>query len=444
MNQSITPKILKNLASKIDPNDAIRNLAERAVTTNGIYVVSENNALSAVNTTVFSDEIETGSVTDQKESGRCWLFATLNVIRHQIAADCKIDDFELSQSYSYFWDKLERANTFYEKVIATASEPLENQSMIYLLENPQVDGGWWEYSSAIIEKYGVVPKSIMPESIATSKSGQLNTILSRKLRKDAIALRSLMVAGSSSEKVQATKEEMLAAIYRILTIAIGTPPESFSFVYRDKDKKYHREDSLTPQEFLKKYSKINFSDYITITNDPTPAKSFEQTYVFAGGGNVIGGQRPLFLNTDMETLKKLSYKQIKSGEAVWFGCDVGTDTNKKGFMSSDTYDFESTFNVDFAFSKSERLMMRDASVSHAMTITGVDVVEGVPTQWKVENSWGSDYGFKGYHTMSNDWFDANGYVVVIRRDLLSKKLKDALEKKPVVIPDWDPINTTSF
>ncbi len=442
MNQPITPKVLKNLASHIDPNDALRNLAERAVTTNGIYVASENNALSAVNTTIFSDEIETGSVTDQKESGRCWLFATLNIIRHQIATDYKIEDFELSQSYSFFWDKLERANTFYEKIIATAGEPLEDRNMVYVLEHPQVDGGWWEYSSSVIAKYGVVPKSVMPESVATSKSAQLNIILNRKLRKDAITLRGLAVADTPSQKLQATKEVMLSEVYRILTIAIGTPPQSFNFAYRDKDKKYHREEGITPKQFLKKYSKLNFSDYVTILNDPTSAKSYNQTYVFAAGGNVIGGQQPLLLNVDIETLKKLTYKQIKSGKPVWFGCDVGTDTNKKGFMSTDTYDFKSTFSVDFSFDKAQRLAMRDASISHAMVITGVDVVDGVPAQWKVENSWGAETGNKGYYTMSDDWFTANGYVVVIHRSLLSKKLKDALEKQPIVIPDWDPINTS--
>lgn len=438
MSHSVTPTMLAKMKSSINPDDSRRNLAERAVTVNGIYSASESNVLSATNTMVFSDEVSTGSVTNQKESGRCWLFATLNTIRHQIEKDHKIEDFELSESYSYFWDKLERANTFYEKVIATSSDSLEDRHMVHLFAHPQVDGGWWEYSAAVIEKYGVVPQSVMPESIATSKSNQLNTLLNRKLRKDALELRE--AKSKKSVDTQALKDSKLAEVYRILTIAIGTPPESFSFSFKDKDKKLHREDSITPKEFLSKYGKRNFDDYVSVVNYPSVDRPFMQTYTFEGGGNVTDGKVPLFLNVDIETLKALTLKQIKSGEAVWFACDTQVNINKKGYMSSEVYDFKSTFDVDFDFDKADRLAVRDASVDHAVTITGVDCVNDIPKQWKIENSWGDDIGHKGYFTMSSEWFDANGYVVVIRKDLLSKELQDVLTKPPIQMPDWDPLN----
>lgn len=314
--------------------------------------------------------------------------------------------------------------------------------MIRLLKHPQEDGGWWEYSASLITKYGIVPKSVMPESVSTSKSYQLNTVLNKKLRKDALTLRKLVAEKNSDNQVQTIKESMLSEVYRMLTIAIGTPPQTFDFIYRDKDKKYHRDDSMTPLKFLEKYTKFDPSNYISLVNDPSPAKKYEQSYTYKNGGNVVGGIEPLFLNVDIKTLKSLTYQQIKKGEAVWFACDVDSDSNKKGYMSTDTYDFMSTFNVDLNFSKADRLLMRDAAVSHAVTITGADAPSGEPTQWKIENTWGNEVGHKGYYTMSSDWFDAHGYVVVVRRDLLSEKLKNALQQKPIVMQDWDPLNST--
>lgn len=431
MTASLTPDLIKKLATRLD---ASHKVMQRAVTKNGIYDSSESNTLSATNTTVFSDEVETGGVTDQKQSGRCWLFAELNTIRHQIAKDFKLDDLELSQSYSYFWDKLEKSNMFFERIIATANDPLDDRYVARYFEWPQGDGGWWEYAAGVIEKYGVVPIEVMPEAKTTTESHQLNTLLDRKLRQGGLKLRELKTAAER----QNLKESLLADIYQFLTIAIGTPPETFDFSYKDKDKKLHRERGITPVEFLKKYYKKSFDDYMVLLNDPT--KDENQPYQFEHGGNIVGGREVRWLNVSMPVLKKAVHDQIKKGEGIWFGCDVLTDVNKKGFMSLDTYDFNGTFGVDFTLTKGERLQSRDSSVNHAMTIVGVDVVKGKPTQWKVENSWGEDRGKKGYYTMSNDWFDKNGYIVVVRKDLLPETVQKALDKKPILIPAWDPLN----
>ncbi len=441
MEESITPKLLKSFGTQQKHNKAHQAAMQRAVTTNGIYASSESNALSATNTTVFSLELETGRVTDQKSSGRCWLFATLNILRHQVEKEYKLEDFEFSESYSYFWDKLEKSNYFYEQIIRLAALPLDDRRVTHIFSSPQNDGGWWEYSAAVIMKYGVVPKYVMPEAISTSDSYQLNVLLNRMLRKGALDLRHRVELGESTEAVRYEKDKLLGEVYHFLTIAIGTPPTSFTFNFKDKDKKYHRDDAITPLEFLKKYTHTDFSEYVSILNDPSSTKAYNQTYRFEDGGNVVGGLQPLLLNVDMPTLRQLAYQQIKAGEAVWFGCDVQTDTNKKGFMSLDVYDFDHTFDLDFSLDKADRLMSRDSSTTHAMTITGADVVDKSPIQWKVENSWGEDRGLKGYYTMSNEWFDKNGYVVVIRRDLLSEKLRQALAQEPIVIPAWDPLNS---
>ena len=339
MTKSITSKLIDTINnSTVQALD--NSLIQRAVTSNGIYNTSENNFLSATNTTIFSDEVETSAVTDQGHSGRCWLFATLNILRHQIAKDYKLDDFELSESYPYFWDKLEKANVFYEQIINSSDSPIDDRYVEDLLKCPQSDGGWWEYSAAVIAKYGIVPKYAMPESITTSKSYELNTLLNRKLRKDSFVIRDMISKQTSKDSIQNIKTKMLGEVYHFLTIAIGTPPKTFDFSYKDKDKLFHRDNKITPMNFLEKYTKNNLTNYVSILNDPSPTKTYNQTYIFEDGGNVIDGIEPLLLNLEMSDLKNLTMQQIKSGEAVWFGCDIHSDVNKRGFMSTDIYDFE--------------------------------------------------------------------------------------------------------
>ena len=442
MSKSITQTDLKAIAGTVKKDDSARNFAERAVTTNGISKATENNFSSTTNPTVFSDEIKTGSVMDQKQSGRCWLFAALSTVRHQIAVEKKIENFELSSSYCYFWDKLERANIFYEKVISSRSQKLEEPKLVHLFNAPQEDGGWWEYAASLIAKYGVVPKSVMEESFSTTNSQQLNKVLNTKLRKDAVVLRQIS-QNASDKEIQGIKKPMLSEVYRMLTIAIGTPPTVFDYAYRDTDGTFHREQGLTPLQFLNKYSKHNFDDYVSLMNYPSPTRSFGATYSLEGGCNLIGGKNTLFLNVDISTMRDLAYKQIKLGEPIFFGCDIGVGANKKGYMSNDTYDFESAFNVDLSFDKADRLATRESTACHAVTITGMDCLNKKPVQWKVENSWGEKVGNKGYFTMSDEWFKDDGFVVVIRKSLLDAKLKKALNTQPVIIPDWDPINMFS-
>ena len=436
---NITPDKIQEFAEALESRESYV-ASQHAVTINGINAASENNALSLTNTSVFSHEIQTVSISDQKRSGRCWLFAALNVVRHQIANEYKMDDLMLSQSYLYFWDKLEKSNTFLEKIVASANDPLEDRWVTQLMTSPQAEGGWWEYAASLIKKYGVVPISAMPEAVATTHSTQLNTLIDRILRQAALSLREQVGKKASSTEIERIKNTALADVYRVLTIAIGTPPKEFSFSYKDKDKKYHRDDKLTPQAFFKKYSKMNLDDYITLVNDPTPGRAFNTPYVLKDGENMVGGMDVVMFNVEVDSLVDLTSKQIKKSEPVWIGLEVQEKVNKKGYMALDVYDYESTFNIDFMNDKAQRLLSRDASVSHAMTIVGVDLVKNKPRQWKVENSWGDKPGNKGYYTMSTGWFKQNGYMVVIRKDLLSETQHKALAKKPIEIPYWDHLN----
>jgi len=437
MHTSITTEVLKSLQDSISDNGSLTAI-QRAVTKNGIINASENYASSATNTTVYSNEIPENKITDQEDSGRCWLFATLNILQHDIAKKHKLEGFELSQSYSFFWDKLEKSNLFYEQVIDNAELPLDDRLMEFLLNAPQFDGGWWEMSSAIIKKYGVVPKQMMPEAFATSNTRQLNSLLNKKLRKDALLLREAAHT-KTDEEIDALRQDLLKEVYRMLIIAIGTPPQTFDFTYKDKDKKYHRQDNLTPLEFLKKYVSLSFDDYISIVNDPSPGRSYLQTYEIDGTANIVGEAGLTFLNVSVESFKELATKQVLAGEPIWFGCDIGSSTTKKGYMSLDAFDFNNTFGVDLNISKADRLQTRDTSMNHAVVIAGVDIVNDAPVQWKVENSWGDEVGMKGYYSMSTEWLEHNGYAIVIRKDLLSEDQKAALKKKPILLPRWDPL-----
>lgn len=420
--------------------DSYAKAMGRTVVKNGILASSENQQSHVENTPIFSIDLDTGKVSNQKQSGRCWMFAALNTFRHQIANTFHLKDFELSQNYTFFYDKLEKANYFYENILATATESLTSRKVAFLLQTPQQDGGQWDMLVSIIHKYGVVPKDVMPESKNSSSSAELNKYLNKKLRKDAIILRSLVAENASEEKIIAAKEKMLEEIYRFLTISLGTPPEKFDFEYRDEEKNYHYEKDLTPQSFYERFVGIDLTQYISVINAPTDDKPYNQLYTVEMLGNVVGGQKVRHLNVDMETFKKLAIKQLNRGESVWFGCDVGQSSERSaGIMDVGLYDVDATFEVDFQMTKAERLDYGESLMTHAMVLTGVDIVNGRSTKWKVENSWGEKVGNKGYFVMSDAWMDEYTYQVVIHKELLPQKLQEVLDTEVTILAPWDPM-----
>ena len=379
---------------------------------------------------VFSIDLDTGDVANQKQSGRCWMFAALNTMRHDLKNRFGVaKDFELSQSYTFFWDKLEKSNYFYENVIKTASLPTSDRKVSWLMTTPQQDGGQWDMITAIIRKYGVVPKSVMPESYNSSKSNELNSTLNLKLRKDAVDLRELVNSNASSEEVASFKEKKLAEIYRILVYTLGEPPVKFDFEYRDSDNNYHIDQDLTPQTFFEKYVNWNLDDYVSIINAPTDDKPYNHMYTIEMLGNVLGEREVRHLNVDMNTFRQVAIKQLESGESVWFGCDVGQESDrKKGIMDTELYHKDELFDVDFL-------------MTHAMVLTGVDLVNGTPTKWKVENSWGDKVGTKGFFVMSNNWMEEYCYQVVVNKKFLPEELQKVLTEEPKVLAPWDPMGS---
>ena len=392
---------------------------------------------------VFSIDLDTGDVANQKQSGRCWMFAALNTMLHDLKNRFGVaKDFELSQSYTFFWDKLEKSNYFYENVIKTASLPTSDRKVSWLMTTPQQDGGQWDMITAIIRKYGVVPKSVMPESYNSSKSNELNSTLNLKLRKDAVDLRELVNSNASSEEVASFKEKKLAEIYRILVYTLGEPPVKFDFEYRDSDNNYHIDQDLTPQTFFEKYVNWNLDDYVSIINAPTDDKPYNHMYTIEMLGNVLGEREVRHLNVDMNTFRQVAIKQLESGESVWFGCDVGQESDrKKGIMDTELYHKDELFDVDFSMSKAERLDYSESLMTHAMVLTGVDLVNGTPTKWKVENSWGDKVGTKGFFVMSNNWMEEYCYQVVVNKKFLPEELQKVLTEEPKVLAPWDPMGS---
>ena len=394
---------------------------------------------------VFSDEIETLDITNQKKSGRCWIFAGMNVLRYHMNRKLgfKNKNFELSQPYLMFYDKLEKANYFLESVIETAAEPKDSRIVMWQFQSLMNDGGQWDMLVNLIKKYGVAPKAAMPESFHSSNSQGMNVILIKKLRKDGAALRRMVAEGVSAEAVHQEKEAMIGEIYGMLCTFLGQPPETFDFAYRDKDNGYHRDMNLTPLAFFQKYVGEDLIDeYVSVINAPTDDKPYGKTYTVKYLGNVVGGKPVVYLNLESEKLADMAKQQVQEGTPVWFGCDVGKLYDRDlGIMDTGLYDYDTVLNTDLHMTKANMLDYGQTVLTHAMTLMAVDVREGRITKWKVENSWGDEVGEKGFFVMSQDWFGYYTHQVVVKKKYLSPEQLKALEAEPIELKPWDPIGS---
>ena len=419
---------------------------ENAISHNGLLTSLEKRSSAVENTPVFSLDLTKDKVSDQKASGRCWMFAALNTFRHKMIAGFQLEDFELSQAYTFFWDKYEKSNWFLEQVLATADQELTSRKVKFLLDTPQQDGGQWDMVVSLFEKYGVVPKSVYPESISSSNSRELNQILNKLLRQDAQILRELVAEGANSAELQAKKEELLQEVFNFLAMNLGLPPRQFDFSYRDKDNNFHSESGLTPQVFFKKYVDLKLDDYVSIINAPTADKPYGKSYTVEMLGNVVGSKPVRYLNVEMDRLKELAIAQMQAGETVWFGSDVGQSSNRKaGIMADGMYDFTSSMDIQLTQDKAGRLDYSESLMTHAMVLTGVDLDEnGKAKKWKVENSWGEKVGDKGYFVASDAWMDEYTYQIVVRKEFLTEAELATYEAEPIVLAPWDPMGALAL
>lgn len=398
----------------------------------------DHQLTTALSTTV-SNRIDDWKVTNQKKSGRCWLFAALNLLRVGAKQTLGMKEFEFSQNYAMYFDKLERANYFLESILDTTERGEDDRLVQFLLQSVLSDGGQWNMAVNIFSKYGAVPKSAMPETESSSNTGRMNAVLRSLLRRGAQELRGLRRDGDAAGQEQA-KARIISDVHRILTLHLGTPPSAFNWEYTDDAKSFHREGSLTPQQFLAKYTTIDLDDYVCLVDDPRTEHPKGATLTVEHLGNVVDAEPVLYLNVDIGLAKQLAKDAILDGEPVWFGCDVGPQmVRNDGIWDAGLYDYAGLYGAELGMDKETRVRVGDSAMTHAMLLTGVDVLDGETRRWRVENSWGDEVGDQGFFTMADNWFDEYVFEVVVNKARLSPELRQALDTEPIVLPAWDPM-----
>ena len=388
----------------------------------------------------FSTKLDEWKATNQKSSGRCWLFATLNLFRPGTMKKMNVKEFEFSQAHIHFWDKFERSNHFLEAIIETSGRPVDDRTIHFLLSDPIGDGGQWNMAMNLIRKHGLVPKSAYPESNSSSSTRWMNSILKDILRSSASEIRGILDSGGSEKEARLHKESRMEDIWRVLCIHLGTPPESFDWQWRDKDKEFHRRGEMTPQEFADEFVDVDWEEYVCIVNDPR--NEYYQTYTVDYLQNVAGGPPVVYLNVPSDEMKSITQEILEDGMPVWMGCDVGKQMDRKrGLWDANLFETNELYGVDYGMSKADRLRYGQTMMTHAMLFTGVDVYEGKPRRWRVENSWGDDSGQKGFYTMNDNWYDEHMFEIASPKKYLTEKMVKGLETVPIVLEAWDPMGS---
>lgn len=427
---------LKQVRSEFLDTSKYRN-TQNAVMKNGIKKSITNQSEINSHPFVFSIDVDSNKVLNQKQSGRCWDFSGLNFIRYHIEKEHHIKDMELSPSYVYFYDKLEKGNYFYQNIINTADRPLSDRLVNWLLTTPQQDGGDWPLLTNLIEKYGLVPNELMPETKPAWNTTEINRMYNRKLDKDAMKLRDLVNNNACDTKIKSVIRQLNQENYRVLSICFGTPTEKFTYEYRDKNKKYHTTGEVTPLEFYKKFADINLDDYVELMNLPGCGYKYNQTYGIELCNNVVGGRNIRYLNVPMHDMRRMVIDQLKDDEPVWFACDVLQEwNNPAGLLSLKVYDWKRSFGISLGKDRATCVQYRESMPTHAMLICGVDLHDNEPTKWKVQNSWGDKLGHKGYFIMDNSWMDQYTYNTVVNKKYLTDTERAAYEKAEINLPYW--------
>jgi bleomycin hydrolase len=439
MDGMLTTADLELLRKDFSANPAYR-LAQNAVTRVSVDDVAISRQIVNGTDHSMSTLLDDWKVTNQQRSGRCWMFAGLNLLRAGTMQKLGLKDFEFSQNFVMFWDKIERANYFLEAVIETAGRDLDDRTVAHLLSSVADDGGQWNMFVAVIDKHGLVPKAFMPETQSSSDTGRMNSVLRYLLRQGAKTVRE--AAARDTDAARAAKAGVLEAVYRVLSIHLGTPPERIDWQWTDKDREFHRDGVLTPQEFAARYVQLPVDEYVCLVHDPRPSSPAGRTFTVDYLGNVLGAPPVIYLNVGIPLIKDIAVKALQAGEPVWFGCDVGKMmSNEYGVWDAGLYDLPSVYDTAFTLGKAERLAYHETQMTHAMLFTGVDVLDGVTRRWRVENSWGTDKGKDGFYTMNDSWFDEYVFEIAARRDALPEDLRQALDTEPIVLPAWDPMGS---
>ena len=420
-------------------------LIQNVVTQHDVNEVALNRTIVTEAVHSFSTTLDDWSVTNQARSGRCWMFAGLNLFRTETRNLLNLKEFEFSQSYVMFWDKMERANYILEAVIETADRPVDDRVVAWLLQQPLGDGGQWDMFVSLVRKHGVVPKSVMPETESSGNSMRMNAGLNYQVRQGARNIRRIYADEGGASAMREAKEEALRAVYQILRIHLGNPPAAFDWQWKDKDGEFHRNEQMTPLEFAEKYISTPMEDYVCLVHDPRQANPPGRTYTVQYLGNVVDGTRIKYLNVDMDLMKDIAMRMLQDGMPVWMGCDTGKQMHRdKGVWDAELFDYASVYGAEFSMNKEDRLEYHQTAMTHAMLFTGVDVVEGKPRRWRVENSWDDKVGDKGFFLMNDSWFAEYMFEIAAPLSYLPEDLRKALDLEPVVLPPWDPMGSLAI
>ena len=423
--QSISPQLLDELRQSYKETPAEKAL-RNAVGGNDLRKLALNQDNLGKMDTEFTYRVTSKGITDQKQSGRCWLFTGLNVMRAHAIREHKLDEFTFSQAYLFFYDQLEKSNLFLQSVIDTRRLPMDDKQVEFLFKNPVSDGGTFTGVADLISKYGLVPSDVMPETFTTNSTARFSGLLKLKLREFGLELREMR---GPDQQLMRRKEEMLHTVYKMLVMTMGVPPEQF--VWKGED--------FTPQTFAAKYGKPSLlTDYVMLMNDPS--REYYKVYEIDLDRHVYEGHNWLYINLPVEEIKQMAIASLKDSTAMYFSCDVGKELNsERGLLDLNNYNYGDIFGISFGMDKRQRVLSFASGSSHAMTLVAVNLTEGKPDRWMVENSWGEKSGWKGHLIMTDRWFDEYMFRLVVERRYVPENVQRMLTQKPVRLPAWDPM-----
>lgn len=436
---AITPKLLEELRQS-EPKSSTEKALHNAIAVQGMQDFFINSQRPRSIEDKFSVEVQSSGIADQKQSGRCWLFTGLNVLRAQMMTREKSGTFFFSQNYSFFWDQLEKSNLFLEGIIETRKLPVNDAKVEWLFKNPINDGGQFTGISDNLYKYGVVPAEVMPETASSNNTKLLGKMLARTLRQTGIQLRKASEKGESLAQLRKRKEDALKKVYRLLSLNLGVPPTSFSYTLKDKDGKVISTETYTPQSFYERFVGADLrGQFVMLMNDPS--RPYYKVYEIEYDRHAYDGKNWTYVNLPMDEIKQMAIASLKDNTMMYYSCDVGRELDRsQGIAALDNYDYASLLGYPFDMDKAERIQTFDSGSTHAMTLKAVDLdASGKPVKWKVENSWGEKTGVKGHIIMTDAWFDAYTFRLVVNKKYATQKVLDLLKTKPVQLPAWDPM-----
>ncbi len=435
--QQITPELMQRMQSDYQPTAQDRAIRNAIGKVDMRTLVQNQEGLDGYFDTHFTYRVPQVGITDQKQSGRCWLFCGLNILRAEMhRQNPDMASFEFSQSYLFFFDQLEKSNLFLQTIIDTRKLPMDDRKVEALFSSPISDGGTFTGVANLVTKYGAVPKEVMHETYNANNTGRMHMILVLKLREFGLELREMK---GNAKQLQARKEEQLKTIYRLLCLTLGTPPQLFTWSMRNQKDSILSTETYTPLSFAQRFaSNTQVSDYVMLMNDPS--REYYKLYEIDMDRHTYEGNNWCYLNVPVEDMQEVAIASLKDSTAMYIGCDVGKELDgERGYLSMNNYDYGSLLGVDFPMNKKQRVMTHASGSTHAMALVAVDIADDKPVKWMVENSWGEKSGYKGHLIMTDEWFHEYMFRLVAEKKYVPERLLKLMNQKPVQLPMWDPM-----